>query len=48
LRAALTHCAEFLHLLAAAIRAARAVEARREPRPADLKTLGIGELPKTW
>ena len=41
--------AEVLHLLAAAIRATRAVEARRDPSPADLRTLGITtKLPAAW
>ena len=40
---------EYLHLLAAATRAARAVEARRRPHPADLKLLGItSTLPELW
>lgn len=40
---------EWLHVFAAATRAARAVEARRDPRPADLQLLGIeGKLPKAW
>lgn len=40
---------EYLHLFAAATRAARAVEARRDPNPADLKLLGItSKLPKAW
>ncbi len=49
LSAALTSIADYLGMLAAATRAARAVEARRDPRPADLETLGItGKLPKAW
>ena len=41
--------AEYMHVFAAATRAARAVEARRSPRPADLKVLGItGKLPSAW
>ena len=40
---------EYLHLFAAATRAARAVEARRHPNPADLKLLGITtKLPGRW
>lgn len=41
--------ADYIRLLAAAVRAARAVEARRAPHPADLKTLGIEtKLPTVW
>lgn len=40
---------EWLQILGAATRAARAVEARRDPRPDDLRLLGItGKLPKAW
>lgn len=40
---------EYLQIFGAAVRASRALEARREPRPADLKLLGItGKLPKAW
>ncbi len=47
--AILTATVEFLQLIAAATRAARAVEARRSPHPDDLRTLGVsGKLPETW
>ena len=40
---------DMMGLLSASCRVARAVEARRNPEEADLKTLGIkGPLPKTW
>jgi hypothetical protein len=40
---------DFAELFGAAVRVARAVEARRPSDPADLETLGIkGPLPKTW
>ena len=36
-------------IFAAAVRVASAVEARRDPNPADLERLGIsGKLPKVW
>ena len=46
---ATTWIVEIGAIMAAAIRAARAVESRREPAAADLKTLGVvGPLPKRW
>ena len=49
LQAVVATVSDYLQMFAAATRAARAVEARREPRPADLETLGItGKLPKAW
>jgi len=45
----LAEIAWFFRVLAAATRAARSVEARRQPHPEDLKTLGIeGRLPQRW
>ena len=39
----------FFAMSGADIRVARAVEARREPHPADLQLLGVrGRLPKGW
>lgn len=37
----LPRISEFLALVGASVRAARAVEARRQPRPEDLAILGI-------
>ena len=40
---------DFAEVFGAAVRVARAVEARRPSDTADLETLGIkGPLPKTW
>jgi hypothetical protein len=49
LAAFMTAVSEWLQVFGAATRAARAVEARRSPRPADLRMLGIaGKLPEAW
>jgi hypothetical protein len=46
---ALRLIADFFALMGAAVRAARAVEARRKPQPSDLAILGIDkELPRGW
>ena len=49
LSAAFGWVGDFFGMFGAAIRIARATEARRAPDRADLQKLGItGELPKTW